>query len=553
MSRHPRPEPRPSDPPMARVPRRGSLPSGTVLGAGVLLGLAGDLLLRGPGGPGLDFCLLFLGLALAIVTVSRRSGLVLSREAVAWLATGLLFGAAIMLRAAPTLQLLTLLAAAAAFALPALRAGRAWMRGSGVGDPLEAIAGALAYSGLGALRAVADGLPRRSSIRPGGATGRHPVPGILRGLLLGAPFLLVFGALFMSADRVFARLVTDLVSLDVEEIASHVVLTGVLAWLASGYLVGFLTGTRTRHLLEGRTQSPTLGILEVGTALALVDLLFAGFVAVQFRYLFGGSGLVEVTPGLTYADYTRQGFAQLALASALVLPSLLAADWLLREESPVAKRIFRGLGGLLLLLLSVVIVSALQRVWAYQDAYGLTESRFYGVAFLGWLTVLGTWFAATILRGRRDRFAVPALMSGFVVVALLLVANPDVWIARTNLARASFGRPDVAAPVRSETSGVAAGPRSGVTGEPADPRPVDAEYLASLGADAVPTLVAALLGLSAGARCTVARELLERWGPERSLDWRSWNRSVARARDLVRRESPALRSMVPRAGEGDCP
>ncbi|HZD06470.1 MAG TPA: DUF4173 domain-containing protein [Longimicrobiales bacterium] len=540
MDTHPRTEPRPPRLPTTRVPCRSPLPAGTVLAAGLLVGLAGDLLLRAPGVPGLDVFLLFLGLALAIVVVSRRTGLVLSRESVAWLATGVLFGVAIMLRAAPALQLLTLLAAAAAFALPALRAGRAWMRGSGVSDPLEAIAGALGYSGLGALRMVAEGLSRRSSVRPLETTERHPVPGVLRGLALGAPFLLVFGALFMSADRVFARLVTDLVSVDVEEVASHVVLTGLLAWLTSGYLVGFLAGTRTRQLLEGWTPRPTLGILEVGTALALVDFLFAAFVAVQFRYLFGGSGLVEVTPGLTYAEYTRQGFAQLALASALVLPSLLAADWLLRDELPVAKRIFRGLGGLLLLLLSAVIGSALQRVWAYQEAYGLTESRFYGVAFLGWLTVLGAWFAVTILRGRRDRFAVPALMSAFTVVALLLVANPDVWIARTNLARTGLGSAAVATPAPATDRGSAT------------PRPVDAAYLASLSADAVPTLVGALPRLPAEARCTLARGLLRRWGPERRVDWRSWNRSAARARNVVRLESAELRSMVPHAGEGDC-
>jgi hypothetical protein len=99
----------------------------------------------------------------------------------------------------------------------------------------------------------------------------------------------------------------------------------------------------------------------LGIALALVDLLFVLFVSVQFRYLFGGSSLVEVTPGLTYAEYVRQGFEQLALACALVLPSLLAADWLLQARRVRDTVVFRVLGGLLLLLLVVIIASALQR------------------------------------------------------------------------------------------------------------------------------------------------------------------------------------------------
>jgi hypothetical protein len=189
--------------------------------------------------------------------------------------------------------------------------------------------------------------------------------------------------------------------------------------------------------------------------------------------------------------------------------------------------VFRVLGGLLLLLLVVIIASALQRVRAYQAAYGLTDSRFYGAAFLGWLTFLTVWFAATVLRGRRERFAFPALVSGFVFVALLLAVNPDVRVARTNLARA--------ADVPADTVGSGEG--------------VDARYLASLSADAVPTLLDALPALPPEPRCVLARGLLERWGPDKvhEPDWRSWNWPTARARGMVGAEAEALRAKVVRA------
>jgi len=271
-----------------------------------------------------------------------------------------------------------------------------------------------------------------------------------------------------------------------------------------------------------------VGIVEIGIALLLVDLLFAAFVGVQFRYLFGGSGMVEVTPGLTYAEYVREGFGQLALACALVLPSLLAADWLLDARGRRDSLVFRVLGGLLLLLLVVIIASAFQRVRAYQAVYGLTEPRFYGALFLGWLTLLTAWFAATVLRGRRERFAFPALVSGFAFVALLVAVNPDVRIARTNLERAADVSP---ATDRVEEA-------------------VDARYLASLGADAVPTLMNAVAGLPAQPRCVVARGLLERWGPDgtREADWRNWNWAEARARKTVGAETEALRAMVANTG-----
>jgi hypothetical protein len=499
--------------------------------AGLVLGVAGDILLRSDGRQGLNIFLLFAGLGAAVWALSRRARLALSREALVTLGVGVAFAATLVLRASESLQFLAFLAAAVAFALPALRAGGAWLRRSAVSHQIEAVVGAATNGIAGAFRLIGAALAGRSGQRAPaagsgepGETHRHPAWAVLRGLLLAIPFLFLFGALFMSADRIFADIVTDVFRLDFEEIASHLLVTVVLSWLACGYLTGFLTGTRPVGLPDAFRTRPPVGIVEIGIALALVDLLFAGFVGVQFHYLFGGSGLVEVTPGLTYAEYAREGFGQLALACALVLPSLLAADWLLHPRPRRDDLVFRLLGGLLLLLLLVIVASALQRVRVYQAAYGLTESRFYGALFLGWLTLLTVWFAATVLRGRRERFAFPALVSGFAFVALLLAVNPDVRIARTNLERAG----DVSTVTDLSGEGV------------------DARYLASLSADAVPTLMDALTDLPAQPRCVLARGLLERWGPDatREPDWRSWNWPVARAREVVGAEAKPLRAMV---------
>ena len=122
-------------------------------------------------------------------------------------------------------------------------------------------------------------------------------------------------------------------------------------------------------------------------ALGLVDLLFLAFVIVQFRYLFGGAELVEVTPGLTYAAYAREGFFQLVVATALGLPWLLVSDSLLGEGKGSARWSFRALAGAQLVLLVAIVASALQRMRVYLDAYGLTEDRFVATAVLLWLAL----------------------------------------------------------------------------------------------------------------------------------------------------------------------
>lgn len=519
-----------SMPPVAHAP----IPVRGVLVAGLVLGIAGDMLLRGPGGPGLNFFLLFVGLGGAVWGVSSRARLALSREAIVTMSVGVALAATLVFRGSEALRFVAFLAASVAFALPAFRAGAAWLRRSGMSQQVGAVIGAGLNALAGSFRligaALGGGARRRAAAGGEPATASHPAWGVIRGLLLAIPFLFLFGALFMSADPMFSDLVTDVFRLDLEEIASHLLVTAVLTWLACGYLSGFVAGTRL-ELPDGSRVRPRTGIVEIGIALALVDLLFLAFVGVQFQYLFGGSGLVEVTPDLTYAEYVREGFGQLALASTLVLPSLLAADWLLEARDRRDTRVFRVLGGLLLLLLVVVIASAFQRVRVYEAVYGLTEPRFYGALFLGWLTLLTAWFAATVLRGRREKFGFPALVSGFAFVALLVAVNPDVRIARANLERVGA---KTAATDRAE-------------------KKVDARYLASLGADAVPTLLEAVADLAPRPRCELARGLLERWGPgaTRDSDWRNWNWSEARAREVVAAEAMALQAWV--AGADDCP
>jgi uncharacterized protein DUF4153 len=85
-------------------------------------------------------------------------------------------------------------------------------------------------------------------------------------------------------------------------------------------------------------------------ALGALNLLFLAFVVVQFRYLFGGEGLVEERVGLTYAEYARHGFFELVAVSVLVLVVLLAADALVVRSAGRGGRFARlfsaGLVGL---------------------------------------------------------------------------------------------------------------------------------------------------------------------------------------------------------------
>jgi hypothetical protein len=251
---------------------------------------------------------------------------------------------------------------------------------------------------------------------------------------------------------------------------------------------------------QAAAQGISLGAVEVGVALGLLNVLFACFVAVQFRYFFGGAARVMSITELTYSEYARRGFFELTWVAGLVLPLLLGAHALLRKNSPAAERVFRPLAGAQVALLFVIMASAVARMRLYQSEYGLTELRLYTTAFMLWLGLVFVWFAWTVLvQSARQRFACGALVAAFVTIGLLHLINPDAYIVRANVAHARAGRS------------------------------FDVAYAASLSADAVPTLVSALPSLGRDERCLAARELLDRWsGRAPGEDWRAW--SLARSR-----------------------
>jgi hypothetical protein len=236
---------------------------------------------------------------------------------------------------------------------------------------------------------------------------------VSRGVLLAAPLLLHFGALLVAADAVCERLVLDIFGFDLAEVFSHLFLITFFAWITAGLLWAELMARVPENFAIPRPRVLSLGIVEIGIVLGLLDLLFLTFVVIQVRYLFGGAGRVAATAGLTYAEYARRGFFELVTVTALALPLLLIAQWLLRAENRAHERLFKALAGIMVGLLFVVVASALQRMYLYQQEFGLTELRLYTPVFTAWISTVLLWFVLTVLRARRDRFAFGALLTRF--------------------------------------------------------------------------------------------------------------------------------------------
>ena len=462
--------------------------------AGVV-GVLGDQLLRSePWGVGA-----FLWIALSVGAVlmfarvaapDRYPGFAIL------LGTAVFFAGGIAWRDAERLKGWNVLAVLAALTLGLLQIRGLRLRAGRLFDFFAGTIGAAVSTAAGAFILAAKSLPSRD--QPHFRTTRA-IRGVLIGIFITVPVIIVFGGLLVSADPVFERLVRQWFNWDFEQLVSHLLVVGFLSWIAAGYL--HAVTAPDYHPLELRPPNspPKLGLLEISIPLGALTLLFLTFVIVQVRYLFGGEELIRSMVDLTYAEYARRGFFELIALSGLVLPLLLVAEWCVDAREPTTTRVFRLLATAQLVLVGLIMASAIERLRLYHEAYGLTEARFYAAAVMSWIAASLAVFGLTVLRGRRERFVLGSLVAGFIVVGVLNLMNPDAVIARANIERAKEGRE------------------------------LDISYLSLLSADATPTVAAALPDLPPDVRCSVAEHLAEMSAQRTGSSWRSWSLGRSRA------------------------
>jgi hypothetical protein len=272
---------------------------------------------------------------------------------------------------------------------------------------------------------------------------------VVRGLLLALPVLAIFLALLTGADLVFAdRVEAALRWLDMERLRDLAGRAMVILFSALFFLGALAVALRdpAERGVYGREEpflKPFLGLIEALVVLGAVDLLFAFFVGVQFRYVFGGEANISAA-GYTYSEYARRGFGELVAVGVLSLGLITLLGWFTRREARGSRRWFNALSALLVAEVGVILTSGLTRLLLYENAYGFTRLRTYTHLFIPWMGALLVAFLALLILGQLRRFALVVALGASGFVATLDLINVDGFIVRRNTARlATSGEIDV--------------------------------------------------------------------------------------------------------------
>ncbi|WP_138419738.1 DUF4153 domain-containing protein [Aquibacillus sediminis] len=224
----------------------------------------------------------------------------------------------------------------------------------------------------------------------------NTVKRILIGLVIGIPLLIVVTSLLMSADAVFEEFIGAvprfILQLDFQEqlIRSMIVIF---------YLFGFfglfqvLTEPRqsAKQLTEQANDQKNFDGVVTLTILLLLNTIYLLFTVVQFTYFFG-DGLEE---GYTYAEYARKGFFELIVVTLMNWAILITCLTKVRTQGLRLKRTLNIMYSILVIVSTIMLASAYQRLSLYETAYGFTFDRILAHAFMIFLVVI---FAYTFIR-----------------------------------------------------------------------------------------------------------------------------------------------------------
>jgi hypothetical protein len=360
-----------------------------------------------------------LGGALAIALASillAVGGRVRNPQSIVLLAAAPLFGVWLVLRASGWLLPLDVLAACALVLLASSLAsgGSLWdlslpsVVARGVQSLVQAVLGpAFLFAGW--------------------ARDRSRTLGIVRGVVVAIPVLLIFAVILASADAVFA----SFVDFDLSDVIQHLVAL-TFAFVAMGALLRLAS---VEHVDVPVVRGPKLGPHEWTVVLVLLNAMLGTFAAARLVAVSEGGRRVIEQAGLTYAEYARSGFFQL-LAAALLAVGVIAALRATADVRTAGERTrFTVLSLGVVVLTLALVVSAFHRLFLYEQAFGLTMQRLYAQAAIVWvglvLVFLGLWIAG--VGARRTWVWSAAGVTALVMLFAMNILNPEAFVVRHNV------------------------------------------------------------------------------------------------------------------------
>ena len=247
-------------------------------------------------------------------------------------------------------------------------------------------------------------------------TKNHPALRFLLGVGIAVPLALIILLLMVSADQVFAALISDFFAGYEEPNKARFFGHIAVVILAGIFFAGYVYSAKFMKRCETAFKPLDLDRIIALAFLLVINLIFLAFCYVQLAYLFMG-GFNTLPPDVVFAEYAREGFFQLLFITIINFAVIIVFLQIYRDHARTG--IIRTMLTLLTLFTGVLIASSFYRMNMYIQVFGFTPLRMAVITFLVMEVLL---CVATLIALFKDKFDIMRvyLITGMV---FLVVAN----------------------------------------------------------------------------------------------------------------------------------
>ncbi len=251
------------------------------------------------------------------------------------------------------------------------------------------------------------------------------------GFIIALPIIIVFAGLFISADKIFADLIDKFFQDLPKTLPWRIFRTLAITLFLSGLF--YVIVHPVHSLKEFVTKTLKSDKVVASTILILLNLLFAVFVFIQIKYLFGSSSYV-FSSNYTFAEYARKGFFELVLV--LIFVAIIFMIFFRSFSGKNYSRLIAILQFLFSAQTIIIAVSALKRMYLYQEIYGFTIKRLYVEWFIYFvILILAVAAICLLINWSYHRFVHLTLALGLTALTVVCLINVDKVIAKENVDR----------------------------------------------------------------------------------------------------------------------
>ncbi|MCL2785473.1 MAG: DUF4173 domain-containing protein [Propionibacteriaceae bacterium] len=262
----------------------------------------------------------------------------------------------------------------------------------------------------------------------------------LVGVLIALPVIAIVLILLMSADANFQMWMENVGQVFIDLDVWGVIWKLSFAFPVGLYLFALMYGNAHKmgtdslnkeNLTQAAASTRKISLIAISTPMALLCVIYVVFFSAMGSYFFlAFQRRAELPPELTYAEFARRGFFELAVVAGINL-GVLVFTYLFANRKDSYPRVLRILGAALSGLTILLIVTSISKMLLYVDQYGLTRLRVYTTWFMCVLFII--FVLLFIWHIRQFKIGTPII--GVTVVAFLALtwANTDAMIANYNV------------------------------------------------------------------------------------------------------------------------